>query len=113
MVCGRTLSLAPLPGEPSCREDHCIDSEAHLKEGDHLPIPSRWAAHVTHFARVLKYEKGIATVHLVGAGAPAAGIACSGKDIGICMVAAFEGVISQGQEAGGGWQNCAGSCRSA
>jgi len=52
---------------------------------------------VTHFARVLKYEQGIATVHLVGPrhlldGSPAP------RDIGICMVTAFEGVVSRGRQ---------------
>ena len=60
------FALAPLPGEPSCREDlHPFNPEAHLKEGDifrYRPL----GCPITHFARVLKYEKGIATVHLVG-----------------------------------------------
>jgi uncharacterized Fe-S cluster-containing protein len=45
---------------------------------------------------VLAYEQGIATVHLVGPvhlldGTPVP------RDIGICLVAAFEGVVSRGR----------------
>ena len=90
------FALAPLPGDPSCREDlHPFNPEAHLKEGDifrYRPL----GCPITHFARVLKYEKGIATVHLVGPihllqGLPAP------DDIGIAMVAAFEGLVSRGK----------------
>ncbi len=51
---------------------------------------------ITHFARVLKNDRGIVTVHLVGPvhllhGRPVPG------DIGICLVAAFEGTVSRGK----------------
>ena len=89
------FALAPLPGEPSCREDlHPFNPKVHLKEGDifrYRPL----GCPVTHFAKVLKYEKGIATVHLVGPVHLLQGLP-SPEDIGICMVAAFEGVISRG-----------------
>jgi uncharacterized Fe-S cluster-containing protein len=90
------FTLAPLPGEPSCREDlHSFNPEAVFKDGDifrYRPL----GCPITHFARVLKYDRGIVTVHLVGPihlldGSPAP------RDIGICMVVAFEGVISQGE----------------
>ncbi len=66
-----------------------------FKEGDifrYRPL----GCPITHFARVLKYDRGIVTVHLVGPihlldGSP------SPRDIGICMVVAFEGVIGQGK----------------
>lgn len=91
------FALAPLPGEPSCREDlHPFNPEAQFKEGDifrYRPL----GCPITHFAKVLKYEQGIATVHLVGPvhlldGSPAP------EDIGICMVAAFEGTVSRGRQ---------------
>jgi uncharacterized Fe-S cluster-containing protein len=91
-----SFTLGPLPGEPSCREDlHAFDCSFSPVPGDvfrYRPL----GCPITHFARVLKYEHGIATVHLIGPvhlleGKPAP------QDIGICMVAAFEGVISRGR----------------
>jgi uncharacterized Fe-S cluster-containing protein len=88
--------LAPLPGEPSCREDlHSFDISFSPKSGDvfrYRPL----GCPITHFAKVLKYQHGIATVHLIGPvhllrDAPPP------EDIGICMVAAFEGVVSRGK----------------
>ena len=90
------FTLGPLPGEPSCREDlHPFNPEAQFKEGDifrYRPL----GCPITHFARVLKYDRGIVTVHLVGPihlldSSP------SPRDVGICMVVAFEGVIGQGK----------------
>jgi uncharacterized Fe-S cluster-containing protein len=88
--------LAPLPGEPSCREDlHSFDISFSPKPGGvfrYRPL----GCPITHFAKVLKYQHGIATVHLIGPvhllkGAPPP------EDIGICMVTAFEGVVSRGK----------------
>ncbi|MFB3766036.1 MAG: (Fe-S)-binding protein [Methanotrichaceae archaeon] len=90
------FALAPLPGEPSCREFlHPLNPDAHPKEGEILRYRPLGCP-ITHFARVLKYEQGIAMVHLVGPvhllkSQPAP------RDIGICMVAAFEGTISRGR----------------
>jgi len=90
------FALAPLSGEPSCREDlHPFNPEASLKVGDvfrYRPL----GCPITHFAKVLKSDRGIVTVHLVGPlhllhGLPAP------EDIGICMVAAFEGTVSRGR----------------
>ena len=66
-----------------------------MKGGDifrYRPLGCR----ITHFARVLKSDKGIVTVHLVGPvhllqGKPAP------EDIGICLVTAFEGLVSRGR----------------
>jgi hypothetical protein len=91
-----SFSLAPLPGEPSCREDlHPFDTSFSPKEGDifrYRPL----GCPITHFAKVLKWQHGIATVHLIGPvhlieGRPAP------DDVGICMVAAFEGTVSRGR----------------
>ncbi|MGA9099565.1 MAG: (Fe-S)-binding protein [Methanotrichaceae archaeon] len=90
------FALAPLPGEPSCREFlHPFNPDAHPKEGEILRYRPLGCP-ITHFAKILKYEQGIATVHLVGPvhllnNQPAP------RDIGICMVAAFEGRISRGR----------------
>jgi len=90
------FALAPLSGEPSCREDlHPFNPGAQLKEGEifrYRPL----GCPITHFARVLKSDRGIITVHLVGPvhllhGMPAP------QDIGICLVAAFEGTVSRGR----------------
>ncbi len=90
------FALAPLDGEPSCREDlHPFDVSASFEEGDifrYRPL----GCPITHFAKVLKWRHGIATVHLIGPvhlieGKPMP------EDIGICMVAAFEGTVSRGR----------------
>jgi uncharacterized protein len=90
------FALAPLPGEPSCREDlYPFDHTVILKPGDvfrYRPL----GCPITHFAEVLKFSHNIATVHLVGpvhllSGSPAP------EDIGICLVAGFEGMVSRGR----------------
>lgn len=90
------FTLGPIPGEPSCREDlHSFDASFSPKPGDvfrYRPL----GCPITHFAKVLRYEHGIATVHLVGPvhllnGSP------TPEDIGICLVAAFEGVLLRGK----------------
>ena len=52
------FALAPLRGEPSCREDlHSFNPEARLKEGDvfrYRPL----GCPITHFAKVLKSDRG-------------------------------------------------------
>jgi uncharacterized Fe-S cluster-containing protein len=90
------FALAPLCGEPSCREDlHPFNPEARLKEGDifrYRPL----GCPITHFAKVLKNDRGIVTVHLVGPMHLLQGLPAP-EDIGICMVAAFEGTVSRGR----------------
>ncbi|HUI39682.1 MAG TPA: (Fe-S)-binding protein [Methanothrix sp.] len=90
------FALAPLPGEPSCREDlHPFDGSVALKPKDvfrYRPM----GCPITHFAKVLRYDHGIATVHLVGpvhliSGSPVP------EDIGLCLVVGFEGVVSRGR----------------
>lgn len=90
------FALAPLRGEPSCREDlHPFNPEARLKEGDifrYRPL----GCPITHFARVLRSRQGIVTVHLVGPVHLLQGLPAP-EDIGICLVAAFEGTVSRGR----------------
>ncbi len=90
------FSLAPLPGEPSCREDlYPFDHTVILRTGDifrYRPL----GCPISHIAKVLKINHRIATVHLVGpihllSGSPPP------EDIGICMVAGFEGIVSRGR----------------
>ncbi len=95
------FALAPLPGEPSCREDlHPFNPEARLKEGDvfrYRPL----GCPITHFARVLKSDRGVVTVHLVGPVHLLKGLPAP-EDIGLAMVLAFEGTSKPGQEARSG-----------
>ena len=90
------FALAPLAGEPSCREDlHPFNPEAKFKEGDifrYRPL----GCPITHFAKVLKYSQGIVTVHMVGSVHLLQGVPTP-EDIGICLVAAFEGTVSRGR----------------
>lgn len=91
-----SFALAPLPGEPSCREDlHPFNPEARLKEGDtfrYRPL----GCPITHFARVLKSRQGVVTVHLVGPVHLLQGLPAP-EDIGLALVLAFEGTISRGK----------------
>jgi len=90
------FALAPLPGEPSCREDlHPFNPDALPKAGEVLRYRPLGCP-ITHYARVLAYDRGMATVHLVG---PVHLLDATPvpRDIGICLVVAFEGVVSRGR----------------
>ena len=93
------FASAPLPGEPSCREDlYPFDRSVDLSPGEFMRYRPLGCP-VTHFAKVLKVNHCIATVHLVGPihlldGSPPP------RDIGICTVAGFEGVVSRGKFGG-------------
>ncbi len=90
------FALAPLCGEPSCREDlHPFNPEPGLKAGDifrYRPL----GCPITHFAKVLKNKQGIVTVHMVGPVHLLQGLPVP-EDIGICLVTAFEGTVSRGK----------------
>jgi uncharacterized protein len=51
---------------------------------------------VIHFARVMRYDQGIATVHLAG---PYQLLSddFQHKDVGLCMVTGFEGSVNEGR----------------
>jgi len=52
---------------------------------------------ITHFARVLDVDKGIITVHMVG---PLHRIGDKGaqyRDIGLCMIIGFDGIVIKGR----------------
>ena len=71
-----------------------------MKEGDifrYRPL----GCPITNIARVLESDRGIVTVHLVGPVHLLQGLPAP-EDIGICMVTAFEGLVSRGkrQEVG-------------
>jgi uncharacterized Fe-S cluster-containing protein len=90
------FALAPLPGDASCREDlYPFDREVNLEKGDlirYRPL----GCPVTHFAKVQDYEHGVATVQMVGP-LHLLGSSVKYKELGICMVAAFEGLVSRGR----------------
>ncbi len=91
------LALGPLKGEHVCREDlHPFDGSFAFERGDivrYRPL----GCPITHFGKVLSWEHGILTVHMVGPVHLITGSAPSYKDIGICMVAAFEGTVVRGR----------------
>ena len=90
--------IAPLPGEPSCREDiYPFDQTVCLKKDDYVKYRPLGCP-VTHFAKILNFENRIATIHLIGPRHrfdPKSNIEF--QDIGVCMVAAFLGIIVKGK----------------
>jgi hypothetical protein len=91
------FSLGPIPGEPSCREDlFPFGRSIDIGPGDVLRYRPLGCP-VIHFARVMKYSKGIATVHLAGPRHLLGDKNFQYKDVGICMVTSFEGFIQKGR----------------
>lgn len=87
------FSLGPLDGERSCIEDihpleHCL-----LEPGD-LVMYRPLGCPITHFARVIEFDHGVARVHIIG---PLCGERKDYRDLGICMVLAFEGKVVRGR----------------
>lgn len=52
---------------------------------------------VIHFAEVMKFNNGIATVHLAGPHQLMGAADFRYKDLGICMVTGFEGSVNKGR----------------
>lgn len=91
------FSLGPIPGEPSCREDlYPFARFMDIDVGDVLRYRPLGCP-VVHFAKVMKYSQGIATVHLAGPHRLLGDKDFSCKDAGICMVTGFEGAVIQGR----------------
>ncbi len=89
------FTLAPLANEPSCREDlHPLDRDYVPKMGDLIKYRPLGCP-ITHFAKVIEVSHGIITVHIVGP-RNIMGEEFEPKEIGICMVAAFEGLVEKG-----------------
>jgi len=96
------FSLAPLPGEPSCREDlFPFDREARLEVGAALRYRPLGCP-VTHFARAIKVDHGLVTVHVVGPRHLLGDRGFAPREVGVCLVAAFEGVVLRGRVPGVG-----------
>ncbi|MCD4843334.1 MAG: hypothetical protein K8R25_02495 [Methanosarcinales archaeon] len=89
--------LSPLLNEPSCKEYlHPFDHEA-KPEVDEILKYRPMGCPITHFARVLDVDKGIISVHMVG---PLHRIRDKGaqyRDIGLCMVIGFDGMVTKGR----------------
>ena len=89
--------IAPLPGEPSCREDlHPFDPEVRPAAGEHVRYRPLGCP-ITHFARVLDAKRGILSVHLVGPVHRLGRDDVAYEDIGICLVTGFDGIVSKGR----------------
>ncbi len=93
------FTIAPLPGEPSCREDlYPFDRQIDVEslKGEFVRYRPLGCP-VTHFAKVLEAKRGILTVHLVGPIHRLSEHKVDLKDIGICMVAGFDGIVARGK----------------
>jgi hypothetical protein len=89
--------LAPLRDECSCREFiHPFDGSVEIQVGDFIRYRPL-ACPVTHFAKVIDMDPGIYTIHLVGPLHRLGREDFKFKDLGLCMILAFEGRISRGQ----------------
>jgi uncharacterized Fe-S cluster-containing protein len=85
--------LGPLPGEPSCREDiYPFDRDVRVRPGDRITYRPLGCP-VVHFGVVLEVAHSILTIHLTG---PLNRLGIEDYEpvqLGVCMVAAFEGVV--------------------
>ena len=91
------FSLGPLHGECSCREDiHPLDGSLEIEAGDILRYRPLGCP-ITHFARVIDISPGIYTVHIVGPLHRLGKNELAVKDIGLCMILAFEGIVVKGK----------------
>jgi len=88
-----SIMLAPLPGEPTCREDiYPLDRDVRVKAGDAVTYRPLGCP-IAHHAVVLKVEHSVLTVHLTGPLNRMGDDDHRPQDLGICMIAAFEGVV--------------------
>lgn len=87
------IILKPLPEEESCRETLYPFTREEIKPGEIIKYRPLGCP-IIHFARVLEENHGLITVHLVG---PChrldKDVEFDYKDVGVCMVGGFEGII--------------------
>ncbi|MDK2834968.1 MAG: uncharacterized protein PWP63_2055 [Methanolobus sp.] len=89
--------LAPLRNECSCREFiHPFDGSVEVQVGDYIRYRPL-ACPVTHFAKVIDIDPGIYTIHLVGPLHRLGREDFRFKELGLCMILAFEGRVSRGK----------------
>jgi len=89
--------LAPLRDECSCREFiHPFNGAIEINTGDLLRYRPLGCP-ITHFAKVIDIDPGIYTIHLVGPLHRLGREDLKFKDIGLCMILAFEGRVSRGK----------------
>jgi uncharacterized Fe-S cluster-containing protein len=85
--------LAPLPGEPSCREHiFPFDRDAKVMIGDKISYRCLGCP-IVHFAQVIAQDHSVLTVQVTG---PQSRIGIDERppvDVGICLIAAFEGQV--------------------
>ena len=84
--------LKPLPEENSCREVLFPFTRMELKKGDvirYRPL----GCPITHFAEIIDENHGLITVHIVGSCYRLGREDFEFKDVGVCMVGGFEGII--------------------
>ncbi len=86
------ILLEPLCGEPSCREVLLPFSNNKFSVGEIIEYRPL-ACPITHYARIIKVEGNLLTVHLIG---PCRRMdsTIKYKSAGLCMVIAFEGCFS-------------------
>ena len=86
------FEIAPLPGESSCREVLYPFTREVLKAGDiirYRPL----GCPMIHFAKILKEEHGLITVHMIGPRNRLGEDDFAPRDVGVCMVGGFEGTV--------------------
>ncbi|MGA2612147.1 MAG: (Fe-S)-binding protein [Spirochaetia bacterium] len=84
--------LAPLCGEPSCREILLPLTPPALSEGEvirYRPL----GCPITHFARIMSKREGLLVVHIVGPRHRLGDPEFRFTEIGLCMVIGFEGRV--------------------
>ncbi|MBC7085791.1 MAG: hypothetical protein H5T43_05435 [Methanomethylovorans sp.] len=90
------FSLGPLQNECSCREDiHPLDVSLEIEIGDILRYRPLGCP-ITHFAQVIDKSRGVYTVHIVGPLHRFGKEAFFVKDVGLCLIIAFEGLVVNG-----------------
>ncbi|ABR55179.1 Fe-S cluster domain protein [Methanococcus vannielii SB] len=83
--------LDPLPKEHSCRETLIILSKTPIKMGDHIKYRPL-ACPIPHFAEIIGESHGMYVVHLEGPCNRFSDSKKEYKEVGIALIAAFEGI---------------------
>jgi hypothetical protein len=85
--------LGPLPGEPSCREDiYPFDRDVRARPGEMITYRPLGCP-IVHFGLVLNVSHSVLTIHLTGPLNRLGENDYHPLELGICQIAAFEGVV--------------------